>query len=329
MRRLASLIAVFALTACGTAPAAAPAAPAETTTAASAATPVTIDNCGRQVTFERPPSRVVSTGQEGTEILLALGLADRIVGISRTFNDPPEEFRTAYAALPRLAEEKVAPKEATLAARPDLVVAVWADYDLDPAEGLAGREELAAAGAKVLSLSANCATDPSTVTIEDTYRDILDLGRVFGVSDRAEKVVGEMKAKITEVQERIAGEARPKVLLYANGEGPIGVSGAGLASDLVRLAGGDNVFADIKEGFGRVAIEAAAARKPEVFVTNYYEPGPTPQEKAAFLRKALPHSPAAKQERVVAVPDASLNAGIRNADAVVALAEGFFPDSFR
>lgn len=327
--RLVALAAVALLAACGTATAPTSAPPvAEPAAAAAGYTPVSVESCGTPLTFDAPPSRVVSTGQEATEILLTLGLAEKIVGVSRTYNALPAELAADFAAVPQLAGEESAPREVTLAARPDLVVAPYATFDFDAAEGLATVEDLSAAGAQIFGLRVNCAETPAASTLEDTYADILDLGRIFGVSGRAEEVVADMRAVVDDVQARIAGRPPVTVLAYANGEGPLGVSGAGLGSDLIGLAGGTNVFVDLEEGFGEVTVEEAAQRNPEAFVVNFYEGGPSVQEKIDLLTRVLPNSPAAQNGRAVGIDDAALNEGVRNADAVAELARALHPDAF-
>lgn len=326
----AGSIAVFVLSGCGAGAGSAPATNATPSGAPAPASyqPVTVQSCGETLTFDAPPSRVVSTGQEATEILLTLGLADRIVGVSRTYNALPAELEADFAQVPQLAGEESAPREVTLAARPDFVVAPYVDFDFDAAEGLATEEDLAATGAQIFGLRVNCTGTPAASTLEDTYADLLDLGRIFGVSERAEQIVTEMRATVSDVQSKIAGRPPVSVLAYANGEGPLGVSGAGLGNDLIRLAGGRNVFADLAEGFGQVTIEAAAQRDPEAFVVNFYEGGPSAQEKIDLLTRVLPNSPAAKERRAVGIDDAALNEGVRNADAVAALARALHPDAF-
>lgn len=291
--------------------------------------PVTIENCGTTTTYTAPPERAVTTGQEGTEILLALGLEDRMAGTMRTYNEVLPELQEAFAQVPELAEGgESAAREVMLDARPDFVLAPYIDFDFDPAEGLASREELEAAGAQIYGLSVNCASDPSRTSLQDTYGDILNVGRIFGVEERAEALVAEMEAKVADVAEAIEGRPAPRVLLYANGEGPIGVSGSGLPADLVRLAGGENVFADLEATYEEVSLEAATARDPEVFATIDYSPGPTPEEKAGFLRSALPTTAAARSDRTLTVPDAALNQSVRNADLVVEMARALHPDAF-
>lgn len=291
--------------------------------------PVTVENCGTTATFTAPPERAITTGQEGTEILLALGLQDRMVGTMRTYNPVLPELQAAFEQVPQLAEGgESAPREVVLDARPDFVLAPYVDYDLDPTEGAPSREDLESAGANVYGLSVNCAEDPSATSLQDTYDDILQVGRIFGVEDRAEELVAGMQAQIDEVAAAIEGRPAPRVLLYANGEGPLGVSGSGLPADLVRLAGGENVFADLDSTFGEVSLEAATERNPQVFATIDYSPGLTPEEKAAFLREALPTTEAAQSGQVMTIPDAALNQSVRNADLVVEMARALHPDAF-
>lgn len=293
----------------------------------STADEVTLENCDRELSFAEPPERIVSTSQQGTEMLIALGLVDRIVGTGFTYAEPLPDQAEDFATVPRLSEGPPT-REPVLAAEPDLVLAGFLAEDTDSAAGFASLEELEEAGAEVFGLSAGCATDPTTVTIETTYADIEALGRAFGVEEQADKVVSEMRATVSAVEEAVAGLPRVRSLVYSNGEGPLGVVGAGLSSDLLRLAGAENVFAEAESSFARLSVEEVAITAPEAFLTVDYTPGPTPEEKASTLYRLLPEAPATKQQRAFPVPDAGLNESIRNADTVELIARVLFPEAF-
>jgi len=296
-------------------------APAEETAQA-----VVVENCGRQLTFDAPPQRVVSTSQQGTEMLLALGLGDQVVGTAFTYAEPLPEQAEAFAAVPDLGDG--ATREVVLQAEPDLVLAGFFDGDLDAEAGNATEEELAEAGAQVFGLTGSCAEDPAETTIETTYEDLLALGDVFGVTDRATEVVDEMRATVSAVEQRLADATPVRAVAYANGEGPLGLVGAGIADDVLRRAGVENLFADTGETFSQVSVEEVAAAAPEAFLTVDYSPGPTPQEKAEQLYRLLPEAPATRDERAMPVPDIGLNEGIRNAATVEAVARALHPDAF-
>jgi ABC-type Fe3+-hydroxamate transport system substrate-binding protein len=129
-------------TAAAPAPAvAATTAPVESTVVpTTAGFPVTIENCGRTLTFTRPPERAVVTYEAMAELLVALGLGDRIVGVQYgRAQEPLPEQAEVMNALPYLAEpgQGSASKETLINTSPDLVLVTYFAYDLDPSTGAA------------------------------------------------------------------------------------------------------------------------------------------------------------------------------------------------
>lgn len=305
-----------------------------------AAFPVTIDNCGREITIDSPPERVLTGYQNTVEIMIALGLEDRVVG-RQPFEQSPllPDQEDAFNAIPELApglpddsQSMAASREVQLAADPDFVLASG-EYEVDASRGVASIDDFEAAGAGVYVLSSGhdsggCA-ETETGTIDLVYSDILDVGRIFGVEDRAEALVEQMQAEIADVQERIEGLDAPRMLAYDSGEGPLFT-----ISDRYfdfSLAGADNVIDDPEQGYPEVSQEVVAAADPEVIVTSNYNPGPLEEEaaeKEAYLREALPNSTAVADDRFVAIESMELTPGVRNARAVRQLAEAFHPEAF-
>lgn len=327
---LALLVAGSSVAACGdseessvTGSAATSLALDETTAADGGAT---LDNCGSTLSFEEPPSRIVSYEQGLTELLLLLGLGDRVVGTAFTYGEPLAEVAREFVEITELNPDGPPSREVIVELAPDLIVSSYPDFDFDPAEGFASRDDVEAFGGQVFGWTANCTTRPAEVTIETVYDDIEALGTLLGVPERAVELVAQMRADVTAVQAVVADRESPTVLVYANGDGPLGVSGSGLPTDLVELAGGTNVFSDLGSSFDRVPVEEAAIRAPEVFATIDYEPGPTPDEKLATLTALLPNSSAAVEQRSFPISDVALNPGVRNAEAVRLIAEGLFGD---
>lgn len=326
--RFVAGIAAAVLTASTAACGSAPSAGSTAADIAPSASPASVTNCGRAVTVDTAPERIVSTSQPGTEMLLALGLGDRIAGTAFTYGDPPQEYAEQFAKIPTLDAQGAPKREVMLAARPDFVVAGYLADDTNPEDGFASLEELEQAGAPVFGLTVNCTDDPAGTSIETTYEDLLALGALLGAQDRAEQVVASMRAQVADVAARVEGRPAPSVLIYSNGEGPLGVAGSGLSADLVRLAGGRNVFADLPTTFERVSVEAAIEKQPEVFLTVDYTPGSTPQEKADTLYKLLPSAPATTQRRSFPVADVGLGTSVQNGETVEAIARALFPDAF-
>ena len=346
------------LSACGGAPAAAPtavpaptsspaptAAPAPTamptdmamapTAAPAAGYPVTIENCGRTLTFTRAPERVLVTYQNVAEILVKLGLKDKIVGVTYGQAYPaPAEMKAEIDGLNYLSPPRKgsAAKEVELSTRPDLVIAAYPTYDFDAAQGVATQEDFAAAGAQIYGISAECEKSVPNGTIATVYSDILNFGAIFGVQERAKAVVKEMQDRIAAVQAKVAGRPPVAVAFYDTGEDQLGFYGSGLNSDMIALAGGANVFADQPEVYLQVSKEAFALKNPAIFAVLDYEgaAGVTDEpDRAAFLFATFPNMQASKNKRWVAVSGAAFAAGIRIPEAIETMAKAFHPEAFK
>ena len=295
--------------------------------------PITIENCGRTLTFTKAPERVLATWQSGAEMMAALGLADKVVGVNgrRLAAQPPAEIATALDTMNFLIKpgERPAPKEVVIALRPDFVLAAYFSSDLDSSAGLASVDDFAQIGSKVYGMSSEC-TGADQATIESTYQDMLTIGRIFGVEPRAKAVVQAMKDQISDIQKRIAGRTPVRVAVYDSGEGPLGFYASGMYGDLVRLAGGVSVFADQKVNYAEVSAEAIAASNTEFFIIDDYEvASPKADARARYLFTTFPQLPASKNKRWAAIEDIQFVSGIRNASAVVDMAKALYPEVFK
>ncbi|MBV2365567.1 ABC transporter substrate-binding protein [Streptomonospora nanhaiensis] len=309
---------VLALSACGTAAGAGGGAPAE-------GYPVTVRECGREVTVSAPPQRAVAMNQHVAEIMLALGLADRMVGTAFLDDAVLPELREDYASVPVLAE-RYPSYEALLAAEPDFVYAGFAASAFDPAEGR-GRDALEAAGMTTYASVEQCATD---VDLDTVGTEIRNIGRLFGVEERADELVADIEAEVASVEARLAGTDPVDVLVVDSLDATVFTSGgAGIADDMIASAGGRNVFSDVDDVFADVSIEQAAARDPEAIL--FYDYGSTTVEdkrRAVLAQPALAHAPAVRRERFAELPLSSTVVGVRVGDAVTRIAEQLHPEAF-
>ncbi|MDA0633943.1 ABC transporter substrate-binding protein [Nonomuraea sp. MCN248] len=331
--KLTALAAALTLTACGQAP-----APEETAPAAApqAGFPVTIENCGRQLTFDRPPAKVVTGYHPSLETLLALGLGDRIAGrtnFSESAFLPGQQEQ--YDKIPEISDTIMLPqKEIMLSQGADFVLDN-AMASFDAAGGYATVEELNAAGTPVYILGGWCSPEEVLeFTIDDTFDDLRNLGKIFGVSDRAEALVGELQGRLDDVKKRVEGRTPVKVLATDGGKGPVNAyGGSGITHQMITLAGGVNVLADVKGDYTEVSVEKISASQPEALLVSDYatlrgEDMPTSPAKAAEAFAIARNSPAAKDHRYLAVPVAAQHPGYRNILAVTDLARFLHPDAF-
>ncbi len=291
--------------------------------------PLTIENCGRSVTFEKAPERVITTWQTPPELLIKLGLGDRIIGTEWNGQfPPPADIAEEFNKLPILSKE-AASKEAIFAANPDFIISSGLVWDFDPTAGAPSVDEVEAAGIKVFGFSDNC-TASDHIHVEDMYNDILKIGQIFDVQEKAEDLVNDMKARVAAVQEKIAGLTPTKAFFDAGGEGPVGTAGQGLQHDMIVLAGGENVFADYANYYESVSLEEVAARQPEIFVVDTWSDPTYINTRSEWLFTTFSETPAAKDQRYVEIPGIYIYyASIRFADGIEMMAKAFHPEAFQ
>jgi iron complex transport system substrate-binding protein len=301
--------------------------------------PVTIENCGQTTTYTRAPSRVVvMNGASVAEVsaLLALGLEDRIVANVQSYGMSEVDGRAkAIKALPdggiELNDAYDIPREAMLGLSPDLVLSTTS-YGFDSKNGFATRDELTSVNANSYVSPQGCDQDTSRMTVEDSYTLLRDLGRIFHVSDRAERIVAESKKKISEVSAKVGGEKTPNVMVvFSNmsmgGNDFSSVAAHGIWNDVLERAGGRNAFASAsKTSFADLSKETVAAEPVDALVVISYN-DPNPAAYARKLLKEFPQWPAAKNNRYTVLSD-SIYLGPSNDLAVERIARMLHPDAF-
>ncbi|MEU6668482.1 ABC transporter substrate-binding protein [Streptomyces sp. NPDC046727] len=301
--------------------------------------PVTIENCGRTETFQKAPSRVVvMNGASVAEIstLLALGLGDRIVANEQSYgmSEVPGRAR-AIKALPtgniKLNDAYDIPREAMLGLRPDLVLSTTS-YGFDEKSGFATRDQLQQVAAHTYVSPQGCDQDTSKMTVADSYTLLRDMGKVFDVEDRAEKLIAASRKHIDEVAAKVKGKKKPKVMvLFSNmsmgGNDFSSVVAHGIYNDILDKAGGANAFESAsKTSFADLSKEKVAATDVDALVVIGYN-DPDPAAYARKLLKEFPQWPAARKNAYVVLSD-SMYLGPSNDLAVEKIAKVLHPDAF-
>ncbi|WP_149180397.1 ABC transporter substrate-binding protein [Streptomyces sp. TRM49041] len=321
LRALLSAVLVLPVAACGVAGGGdSPGSPA--VAAPVPGFPYTVTNCGVTTTFQAPPERAVAMNQHATEVLLALGLRDRMVGTAYLDDAVLPRFQDAYSGVKVLAE-KYPSKEVLLAADPDYVYGGYASaFDQGAGRDRGGLEER---GIRTRLNVEYCTEGP--VGLEQLRTEIGEVARTFGVPERGERLVREQERRIDAVRERLKGVARPSVFVYDSGDASaFTAGGAGIGHRIVSLAGGENVFADVDKAFGDVSWEQVIARRPEVIVIFDYGGTSVEAKKRRLLGDpALADVPAVRNRRFAVLPLSSAVLGVRVADAVESLARQLHP----
>ncbi len=292
--------------------------------------PVTIHDCGVTTTYTAPPTRVVTLYPPTTEMMLELGLSRPIIGISGAAEGQPSipALLAAYKKLPVLSKAGKISKEVLLSAHPDFVFDNEPDYFYNASEGFATQQQLRAAGAKIYTLTPRCHGNNPTATVQDIYADLLTLGRIFGVSARAQAVVARMRAMVADVQRRVAGRTPLRVLLYSEGQGPIDVFSSGIYNDELRLAGVRNAVTNPSKDFEMISKEEVAASNPDAIIDLDY-PGKSVTADRQFLLRTFPTTAAALHKRIFVVLYQRVNPGVENPLAIQDIARALYPDAFK
>ena len=282
--------------------------------------PMTFQNYDRQVTVTKKPEKVLTLGPNCTELFAALGLEDYVVGRSLINHSrgPLDEYADAVNKIPEL-NYSSATREAILSSGADFIYAL----DWEIGEEGCNIEEVEGYG---MTVYVNSAT-----TLDEQYQEILDIGKIFGVEDRAEAYVEDQKARIQAVQDKIAGQDPVKVLVYDSGnDGVFTCSGINFESLLVGMTGGEGLFDDLTEKqWVTVSYEEVLNRNPDVILIHDYD-SPSVEEKIAEIQAnpTLSQLDCVKNENFAVITLESVLPGNRMAYAVETMAKDFYPDVF-
>jgi ABC-type Fe3+-hydroxamate transport system substrate-binding protein len=201
------------------------------------------------------PHRVVVLAPAAAEMLEALDLLDRVVGIG-DFGPWPESITDR----PSLGGYDSPNVELALELRADLVLTASSDA------AIASHQRMESLGIRVISLDTS------------TYRGVFDslerVGRLFAASDRASRIARQMRESLGEIEAR-ASSAPARRVLFVVGRDPLYVAGPGSHIDeMIRLVGGENVAHDAVAPYQQVSLEAILERVPDVIIdTSDNRPG--------------------------------------------------------
>jgi iron complex transport system substrate-binding protein len=303
---------------------------------AAAKYPVTVSNCGVQVTYDRAPTRAVSNDINTTEDMLALGLESHMVGDFGVIGDGPAgrpvptQYLVGFHEVRDVSSDYFTLEE-LVSLRPDFVFAGW-NYGLQVGTRLTPNG-LAKFGIKTLALTESCAhvqSSKQTVSITDTYTDLRNLGRIFGVEARARQVIARMQAQVASVQTKVTGLTPVSVFDYDSGTAaPFTGPGLAMPNALISLGGGTNIFASLKQSWTSVSWEQVVAANPQCIIINDYgTPSAAAKEKFLESSPITRHLTAVQNRCFLALSYDEVTPGPRNAEAVVEIARWLHPSAF-
>lgn len=294
--------------------------------ATAAGYPVTVENCGRSLTVDAAPRRVVSLWQSNTEALLALGLRDRIVAVQENYDPYPSSVAQQAEGLPVVGSQMGFPsKEVLLSERPDFVTGQVLDgYAFDASRGYATVEQLTQTGATVYGANLCTSADAqstSTWNIGSVMTTLRDYGTIFGVPAKADQVIADLEAQEQTVVAALPDEPKVRTAYFNGGTGPVIVLAGGIYDDLITTAGGENVF---PSDAVYVSKEEFAASGADVILVGTFA-GQDFASQKAFLEQNFPDLPAVRAGRISEVPTQETDSSISVMVGLTKIANAIHP----
>lgn len=296
--------------------------------------PYTDENCGYTTTYEAPPARAVTLSNNATEMMLALGLEDRMAGTSYMANlKISPQYEAAYNTVPVLSP-LVATTEQLIEAEADFV---YAGYPDGFSESRHTRDQLHDLGMKTRLNTEGC--NLGKFGFDELYAEIRSMSAIFGVRERGEALIADIEERLSEVEAKLDGVEAMPVFIFNGGESaPRAVLGNTMLSHVVERAGGANIFGDVANRYGQVSWEQIAERAPEYIVVYYSgtaggqvvgDPAGELGQARIEILKANPtveNVPGIAGEKFVTIDSVWGQPGPSSIDAVEKLARAFHPD---
>ncbi len=296
----------------------------------AAAHEVTVDNCGEPLVFDNQPERLVVHDMNMTDMAFALGLQDKIVGLTGItgWYKTSADFDTLRGDIPELAP-KYPTVENLVAVEPDLFFAGWY-YGMKPG-GDVTPDTLAPFGIKTMILTESCVhldKDRPEASMDLLFDDVLRLGKVMHVEDKAEALVSGWKDELAAIETKTADLAKPRVfLLDGPADAPFTAGKFAIPDAMIAAAGGQNVTHDMDTSWGRTSWEAVAASNPEFLVLLDYQTGNGAEDTFKFLQEhpVMSQTDAVKNARWIGLRYEELTPGPANIEAISKMVEAMHP----
>ena len=276
-------------------------------------------------TFTEPPTRAVSISNQLTDVLLDLGLENNIIAFTHNHDVYFHDF-PGRDTIPNnwIGDRKTISKEQMLSVSPDFLIG----WDSTFGEDYFNRDFCESNGINMYT--PYMCTD--FATFEDVYKDYETLGQIFGVEERAQERIDEMKKTIEEVHAAIGDEAYENpitIFNYDSGTDEFFTACQGLPGDIFKLAGGISIFDDVDKAWANVSIEQVVERNPQVIICNVYADEGDETIDFVMNNEALANVDAVVNGRVYAVNLDDLEGSCGSADMVREIASYLSPEKFQ
>jgi iron complex transport system substrate-binding protein len=301
--------------------------------------PLQLANCGVTLRFDKAPDSAVTVGQATTEILYALGLADRVKGTSVWFTEVLPQFKEVNAGIERLADNDPS-FESVVAKRPGLVTAQY-EWHIGPQGIVATREQFADLGIPTYILPSDClgkdnstgsdGTRTAMYSMESIHQGVTELAQIFDVEDKGAALVGDLKAREAAAIDKARAldlHDASALFWFSSAEmdiDPYVAGRKGPPAYMMQALGLRNVI-ESDEEWPVVSWESIARANPSVIVIAKMDrrrfEADDYEKKLAFLKSdpVASQMEAVRNDRIVVLDAHAMDPSIRNVDALETLA---------
>ena len=273
-----------------------------------------------EITFDKAPERVVAIYQNSIETLLALGLEDKIVAAAGLDHDVKDEYKDVFSKVNYL-EDFTPSKETIIMEKPDFILSWYSIFD---DKRLGDIDYWNENGINTyMSLNSGVVSER---TIENEINDILNLGKIFNVEDKAQALVDEITSTVAEVSSKVSSEEKQSAMVVEFYDEDIYTYGAKtLAGDMVTKLGAELLN---PEG-GNIGAEDLIKLNPDCIFVSYMDMGdeniPVEEVNKVLENPAFASLSAVKNKRVYAIPLGEMySSGIRTIDGINTFANGLY-----
>lgn len=301
--------------------------------------PLTINNCGYSITFEKAPERVVSIGQSSTELLYLLGLQDKVVGTAVWFTPVLEEYAAINEKIERLADNEPS-FESIVAKKPDFVMAQF-QFHIGPVGTVATVEQFQELKVPAYVSPADClnknnleggdGTRITPFTMDSVYQEIEELAQIFDIQDKGQEVIADLKAREKAAREKLKNsiENVSAVFWFSSPDmemDPYVAGKYGVPAYMMSTLGIKNII-DSPDEWPTVGWETIAKADPTIIVLGKMSrrrfTADDWEEKMKFLKTdpVVKLMPAVEKNRIIVLDAQTMNPGIRTVFGIETVAK--------
>lgn len=276
--------------------------------------------------YDTKPQKSLAVTNAMIEMMLSLGLEDKMVGTSYAENNVLDSLKPGYEKVPVMSKTYPS-KEQIIANGVDFIIGWGGDFN---EKGVGSIDWLNENNIKAYIPR----SVESNATIDSIYEDFNNLGKIFNAEKKSKEVNDKIKSKLNEVTSKISNvDKKVKVMGYDSATKGAVVIGSGINNEIIKLAQGENVFDDIDKAYPEVTWEEVVSRNPDVMIVLEYSletGGQTFEQKVKELKEnpALQNVNAIKNNKFIKLELVELYPGERVPLTVEKLAKEFYPEKF-